>query len=77
MPVTAAGQPQHVIGVHRRDDVVIELHPFVVFLAHPADVMAGRAGAALMRENGAQRVEAAVVAAEICGFFFCVVKVGK
>lgn len=51
MPVAAAGQLEDVLLVDRRHVVVVTLEPVLPLLPHPANVVAGVTGAALVCQH--------------------------
>ena len=63
MPVSTAGELQHVLLVDRAHVVVVALEPGLPLLSDPAHVVAAVAGPALVGEDGLEDVVAAVVAA--------------
>ena len=63
MPVTTAGQLQHVLLVDRTDVVIVALKPGLPLLSDPAHVVAAVAGPALVGEDRLEDVVATVVAA--------------
>lgn len=42
MPVAASRQAQDLLGSHRCNDIIIELHPLVAFVTNPSNIMARR-----------------------------------